>query len=110
MSKDFKPGVDKPIWSLSSYGPAKYEPNLVSGVDESFEELRVKATLALKNNAGQEYVCPHCFCFALHQFTSFYSKTRSNSRERKLQLQTNSTIMLKVTFSRLMSKQPRTVR
>ncbi|KAJ3574690.1 hypothetical protein NP233_g1601 [Leucocoprinus birnbaumii] len=46
---------DKPLWPLSSYGPAKNEPNLLSGLDESMEELRVRAVLALKAGNSAEY-------------------------------------------------------
>ena len=65
MGRDLRSGVEKPLWSLSSYGPAKYEPNLILGLDLSFEELRVNAVTALQNNTGAEYVrhCPFCiFC------------------------------------------------
>jgi len=47
---------DKPIWPLSCYGPAKYEPTLIAGLDESMEELRVRAVLALKAGNSSEYV------------------------------------------------------
>lgn len=48
--------VDKPSWPLSSYAPAKYEPMLVAGLDQSFEELRVNAAKALKEGKINEYV------------------------------------------------------
>jgi hypothetical protein len=48
--------VEKPLWSLSSYAPAKYEPNLITGLDMSFEELRVNAVLALHSNTVPQYV------------------------------------------------------
>ena len=50
-----------PLRGLSSYGPAKLEPNLISGLDMSFEELRVNAVKALQNNTVTEYVRPHPF-------------------------------------------------
>ena len=56
MGKDLRPGVEKPLWGLSSYGPAKFEPNLISGLDMSFEELRVNAALAFHSNTVAEYV------------------------------------------------------
>jgi len=61
MGKDLRPGVEKPLWGLSSYGPAKLEPNLISGLDMSFEELRVNAVMALQNNTVAEYVRLHSF-------------------------------------------------
>lgn len=48
--------LDKPIWPLSTFGPAKFEPNLVSNLDESMEELRVRAVIALKAGNVNEYV------------------------------------------------------
>ncbi|KAF6764154.1 hypothetical protein DFP72DRAFT_870911 [Ephemerocybe angulata] len=47
---------EKPSWPLSSYGPAKYEPTMVAGLDMSFEELRVKAVEAQKAGNVNEYV------------------------------------------------------
>jgi len=61
MGRDIRPGVEKPLWGLSSYGPAKLEPNLISGLDMSFEELRVNAVMALQNNTVAEYVRRHPF-------------------------------------------------
>jgi hypothetical protein len=56
MTKDLTAQVDKPLWPLSSYGPAKQEPNLLSGLDESPEELRVRAVTALRAGNANEYV------------------------------------------------------
>lgn len=56
ITKDFTPNNDKPLWPLSSYGPAKYQANLLTGLDESPEELRVRAVQAIKNGNMQEYV------------------------------------------------------
>lgn len=56
MGKDLRPGVEKPLWALSSYAPAKFEPNLITGLDLSFEELRVNAALASHTNTIAEYV------------------------------------------------------
>lgn len=56
MTADITPFKDKPLWPLSSYGPAKHEPVVISGLDESPEELRVKAVTALKAGTTDEYV------------------------------------------------------
>jgi nucleoporin NUP42 len=56
MTKDVTPLQDKPLWPLSSYGAAKYEPIVIGGLDESPEELRVKAVTALKAGTINEYV------------------------------------------------------
>ncbi|KAF8885798.1 hypothetical protein BD779DRAFT_658960 [Infundibulicybe gibba] len=56
MKSDLTQGVDRPIWPLTCYGPAKYEPTLLSGLDESPEELRFKAFTATKAGNMQEYV------------------------------------------------------
>jgi nucleoporin NUP42 len=56
MGRDLRSGVEKPLWGLSSYGPAKFEPNLISGLDMSLEELRLNAVVALQNNTVAEYV------------------------------------------------------
>lgn len=63
MGRDLRPGVEKPLWGLSSYGPAKLEPNLISGLDMSFEELRLNAVMALQSNTVAEYVRPIPFVF-----------------------------------------------
>ncbi|KAF9516823.1 hypothetical protein BS47DRAFT_1375869 [Hydnum rufescens UP504] len=42
IKRDVTEGMEKPTWPFSSYGPAKYEPNLVPGLDLSPDELRVK--------------------------------------------------------------------
>jgi nucleoporin NUP42 len=56
MAKDVTPQQDKPLWPLSSYSAAKYEPIVIGGLDESFEELHVKAVTALKAGTINEYV------------------------------------------------------
>jgi hypothetical protein len=56
MTKDVMPGVDKPLWPLSSYGPAKLQPVLIANVDESPEELRVRAMVASKSGSLNDYV------------------------------------------------------
>ncbi|KAF7336061.1 Kinase-like protein [Mycena sanguinolenta] len=53
---DFTTGKGKPLWPLASYGPAKFEPTLLSGLDESPEELRVKAEAAMKAGNLNEYL------------------------------------------------------
>jgi nucleoporin NUP42 len=61
MTKDFDIKADKPSWPLSSYGPAKHEKNLLPTLDESPEELRLKAATAMRNGNINEYVrVPHC--------------------------------------------------
>ncbi|KAF5322519.1 hypothetical protein D9619_000184 [Psilocybe cf. subviscida] len=55
IESDMNLTVDKPSWPLSSYAPAKYEPMLVAGLDQSFEELRVNAAKALKEGKINEY-------------------------------------------------------
>jgi hypothetical protein len=59
--KDLTPQVDKPSWPLSSYGPAKYEPVLIPNLDESQEELRVRAQAALKAGTPNDYVRTSCY-------------------------------------------------
>jgi nucleoporin NUP42 len=61
MTKDFDIKADKPSWPLSSYGPAKHEKNLLPSLDESFEELRVKAVTAMRNGNINEYV--RCYLY-----------------------------------------------
>jgi nucleoporin NUP42 len=56
MARDVTALQDKPSWPLSSYGAAKYEPVVIAGLDESPEELRVKAVTALKAGTINEYV------------------------------------------------------
>lgn len=56
MTNDFSPDNDKPLWPLTSYGPAKYVPTLIGGLDESPEELRVRAAQALKAGTIATYV------------------------------------------------------
>lgn len=57
MMRDFTRGVDKPLWPVSSYGSAKAEPNILAELDESPEEMRWKATEALKAGKATDYVC-----------------------------------------------------
>ncbi|KAJ7151694.1 hypothetical protein C8R46DRAFT_490839 [Mycena filopes] len=49
-------GKERPVWPLGSYGPAKYEPTLLTGLDESPEELRLKAATAMKAGTMNEYL------------------------------------------------------
>jgi nucleoporin NUP42 len=58
MAKDFDAKADKPLWPLSSYGPAKNEKNLLPPLDESPEELRFRAVTAIRNGNINEYVRP----------------------------------------------------
>jgi nucleoporin NUP42 len=48
---------EKPIWPYTSYGPSKGEPNLISGQDVSFEELRAEFMKAKQANNPSQYVC-----------------------------------------------------
>ena len=56
ITKDLTAGQDRPLWPLSSYGPAKHVPNVIQGLDESPEELRCKAFTATKAGSMQDYV------------------------------------------------------
>jgi nucleoporin NUP42 len=56
MKSDLTPLMDKPLWPLSSYAPAKHEPILLGGLDESPEELRVRASTAKQAGNFNEYV------------------------------------------------------
>jgi len=56
ITHDLTPNKEKPLWPLSSYGPSKHEPLLLAGLDESPEELRVKAFTALKAGNINGYV------------------------------------------------------
>ncbi|EIW73427.1 hypothetical protein TREMEDRAFT_73071 [Tremella mesenterica DSM 1558] len=47
--------TELPTWILSSYGAAKYEPNLFAGMDMSQEEMRWKCVQAVKRGTPQEY-------------------------------------------------------
>lgn len=55
ISKDLTPNVDKPLWPLTSFAPSKYSPTVITGLDESPEELRVRASQAIKNGNVSEY-------------------------------------------------------
>ena len=46
------------MWPLSSYAPSKHEPLLIPGLDESPEELRVKAATAVVSGNINAYVSP----------------------------------------------------
>jgi len=56
MTSDLTPHSDKPLWPLSSYGAAKHEPTLLKDLDESPEELRVRAVVANQAGSINEYV------------------------------------------------------
>lgn len=47
--------TDRPIWALTSYGPAKHELNLIAGIDVSQEELRLEFYKARTANNPQLY-------------------------------------------------------
>ncbi len=46
---------------MSCYGPAKMQPTLIGNLDESMEEMRVKAAQAAKAGTIQDYVRPYLF-------------------------------------------------
>lgn len=56
MVKDLTRGEERPQWPLSTYGPAKYEPTYIIGIDMSPEEMRVRAYEAKAQNRLNEYV------------------------------------------------------
>lgn len=56
IARDLTQGQDKPLWPLSSYGPAKGEPTIIEGLDESAEEMRWKALQALQSGNVADYV------------------------------------------------------
>jgi hypothetical protein len=62
--------VERPVWPLSVYGPAKGEPNLIDNTDVSPEELRLKFWEAKQANdpslyVGLSAVLPSVFCVCL---------------------------------------------
>jgi nucleoporin NUP42 len=54
--KDITHREEKPLWPLTSYGPSKSLLTLIADLDESPEELRVKAAQALRSNSVDQYV------------------------------------------------------
>lgn len=48
--------LERPIWPLSCFAPAKLQPSLIANLDESPEELRVMAAEAARKGTMQEYV------------------------------------------------------
>ncbi|KAJ7468637.1 hypothetical protein FB451DRAFT_378185 [Mycena latifolia] len=56
IKNDLTTGKERPIWPLASYAPAKFEPMLLPGLDESPEELRLKAASAMKAGNINEYL------------------------------------------------------
>jgi len=75
---------DKPLWPLSCYGPAKFEPNIISGLDESMEELRVRAALALIAGNSNEYVSPD----PLFRLSQSITKIRYHMKPAEYKLRT----------------------
>lgn len=49
-------GRERPLWMFSAYGTAKGEPNMVTELEESPDELRVKFTKAQLSNNLAQYV------------------------------------------------------
>lgn len=87
------------MWPLSSYGPAKHEPVVIGGLDESPEELRLKAVTALKAGTTDEYV----YAFSPHP-TPNSLFVRRNMKGRRLQLQIRYMRMHGTTSSNCTSK------
>ncbi|KAJ7222612.1 hypothetical protein GGX14DRAFT_429278, partial [Mycena pura] len=56
IKDDLTSGKERPLWPLTSYGPAKFEPTLLSGLDESPEELRLRAATGAKAGNVNEYL------------------------------------------------------
>ncbi|TFY50888.1 hypothetical protein EVG20_g11273, partial [Dentipellis fragilis] len=79
VTKDFGPRLDKPLWPLSSYGPGKHEPNLLSSLDESFEELHLRAVTAIKNNTINDYLKYEAEKTAASE--QVYSNVRANIKD-----------------------------
>ena len=50
---------ERPRWTISSFGAAKYEPCLFFGYETSPEELRWKSVQAIKSGNPQQYVSTH---------------------------------------------------
>ena len=46
----------RPLWKLTSYAPARGEPNLIDGLDMSPEEVRVMAYRAQQSGQGAAYM------------------------------------------------------
>lgn len=47
---------ERPSWALTCYAPGKGNPNLISGLDESPEELRIRYYNARAANDQSLYV------------------------------------------------------
>lgn len=56
IGQDFGPH-GRPIWRLTSYAPARGEPNLIQGIDVSPEEDRAMAYQARQTGQEAAYVC-----------------------------------------------------
>lgn len=56
IASDLNTKGEQPLWPLTCYGPFKHEATLIGGLDESPEELRVKAVAALASKNVNEYV------------------------------------------------------
>ncbi|KIK64864.1 hypothetical protein GYMLUDRAFT_258825 [Collybiopsis luxurians FD-317 M1] len=54
--EDITLGKGKPLWPLSSYGPARYKDTIIGGLDVSPEELRVEAWEAVRKGKIDSYV------------------------------------------------------
>ena len=85
IAQDLTPNKEKPLWPLSSYAPSKHEPLLLAGLDESPEELRVKAFTALKAGNINEYVSQATISSydSVLTLSSFQSFNTSRARYQK---------------------------
>ncbi|KAK0190343.1 hypothetical protein F5146DRAFT_1102783 [Armillaria mellea] len=88
ITKDLTANVDKPLWPLSSFGPAKHEPLLIKGLDESPEELRVQAFKALTSGNVNQYVQYESQKIGAAE--QVYTNVRSNPLEAFKTAMTNS--------------------
>ncbi|KAG6902201.1 hypothetical protein C0995_003033 [Termitomyces sp. Mi166 len=55
LANDLTPQRDKPLWPLSTYGPARHEPNLLANLDTSPEELRYQAFISKQEGKAELY-------------------------------------------------------
>ncbi|KAF8165892.1 hypothetical protein B0H34DRAFT_787201 [Crassisporium funariophilum] len=79
IANDLTAHVDKPLWPLTSYAPAKHEPLLLAGLDESPEELRVKAFTAIRAGNVNEYLQYEANQIAAAE--QVYANARDNSAQ-----------------------------
>lgn len=73
------------MWPLSSYAPSKHEPLLIAGLDESPEELRVKAAAAMASGNINGYVSLYIYCMVLDMNCNPFSTSLSTKGGKFLQ-------------------------